>query len=224
MESSSTRTRRTDFILLLTPAAACVAIPGPGVILAALIVVTVLIVRRDVRGAVLRLWWRGPMSSIALGIAAGVAVVMLDASVIEPLVQHFIHSQPNVGALGTIQGNLPAYLRLLGIALVIGGIAEELVFRGFLIGWSCRLMGEQTVLPAMVLSSALFGFSHLYQGLAGVVETGIIGVLLATLYVGVGRRLLPGSFAHMTIDAFGITELYTNGAITHFVAHLLGRV
>jgi CAAX protease family protein len=224
MEAPSMHARRTEFVLLAVPIVACLAVPGPGVILAALIVATILVVRRNVREVVLRLWWRGPISSIALGIAAGLVIVMLDSSVIEPIVQQFIHSRANVGALGSVQGNLPAYLRLLLIALVIGGIAEELVFRGFLIGWSCRLMGERAVLPALALSSALFGFSHLYQGLAGVVETGIVGLLLATLYVGVGRNLLPSSFAHMTIDAFGITELYTNGAITHFVAHLFGRV
>jgi uncharacterized protein len=97
--------------------------------------------------------------------------------------------QANVRALGTVQDNLSAYLRLLLVALVIGGIAEELVFRAFLVGWSSRLMGERAVLPAVLLSSALFGFSHLYRGLAGVVETGIVGLLLAALYVGVGRRL-----------------------------------
>jgi membrane protease YdiL (CAAX protease family) len=221
MEAVATPARRTDFVLLAVPIVVCLVLPGPGVLLAALIVAATLALRRDIRSAALQLWWHGPVSSIALGIAAGAAIVILDSFVIDPVVQRLVHTSADVGAFSAVQGNVAAYVRLLLIAMLVGGVAEELVFRGFLIGWGSRLFGRRALLPAAVISSALFGFSHLYQGLAGVVETGTVGLLLAALYIGGGCKLLPCSFAHITVDAFGITELYSNGAISHFFAHLL---
>lgn len=221
MEAAATPSRPINFLLLGVPIAACLALPGPGVILAALIVATYLVVRRDVRAAVLCLWWGGPARSAAVGVAAGLAIVLLDSFAIDPLVHSLVRGDADVSALGAIQGNPIAYLRLLLIAFLVGGVAEELVFRGFIIGWGSRLFGERAVVPLALASSALFGFSHLYQGLAGVIQTGLVGLLLAALYVGAGRKLLPASFAHMTVDAIGVTELYTNGAIAHFFAHPL---
>jgi membrane protease YdiL (CAAX protease family) len=221
MEAVATSPRRIDFVLLAVPVAACLVLPGPGVLLAALIVAGILAKRSDIRLAVLQLWWRGPLSSIALGIAAGVAILLLDSFAIDPLVQRFAHAPPNVGAFDSVQGNVSAYVELLLVALVVGGVAEELVFRGFLIGWSTRLFGRRALVPVAIVSSALFGFSHLYQGLTGVVETGAVGLLLAALYIAGGRKLAPCSFAHITVDAIGVTELYSNGAIAHFFAHLV---
>jgi membrane protease YdiL (CAAX protease family) len=220
MEAVATSPRRIDFVLLAVPVAACLVLPGPGVLLAALIVAGILAKRSDMRSAVLQLWWRGPVPSVALGLAAGVAIVLLDSFAVDPLVQRFVHTPPNVGAFDSVQGNLFAYLELLLIALVVGGVAEELVFRGFLIGWSSRLFGQRALVPVATVSSALFGFSHLYQGLAGVIETGIVGFLLAALYIAGGRKLASCSVAHITVDAIGVTELYSNGAIAHFFAHL----
>jgi membrane protease YdiL (CAAX protease family) len=221
MEAVATSARRTDFALLAVPVVACLVLPGPGVLLAAAIVAAILAIRRDIRSMVLKLWWRDPMSSIALGVAAGLAIVMLDSFAIDPFVQRLVHTSADVGAFSAVQGNVSAYLRLLLIGLLVGAFAEELIFRGFLIGWGSRLFGRRALLPAVIISSALFGFSHLYQGPAGVIETGVVGLLLATLYIGGGCKLLPCSFAHITVDAFGITELYSNGAISHFFAHLL---
>jgi membrane protease YdiL (CAAX protease family) len=216
MQASSVYVRGIELLLLALPVIACLSIPGPGVIAAALIVTGVLIARRDVRSVVLDLWWRGPPASVALGIAAGVSINVFVQIIVDPLIHYLLNSKAQVSALGSISGDLRGYIQLLAIGLLFGGIAEELVFRGFLIGWSTRLLGERAILPSVVLSSALFGYSHLYQGLAGVIETAIVGLLLAILYVKAGRRLSPSSFAHMTIDAIGITDLYLNGAITEF--------
>lgn len=220
----SDRRRAIDLGLLALPITACLAVPGAGVIAAALIVAGILVARRDIRGVVLNLWWHGPISSLALGVAAGLGIIALDQVIIAPLVQHLFHSAPDVSALGAVNGNVRAYLQLLVVGFLIGGVAEELVFRGFLIGWVTRLFGKRAIGPAVLMSSLLFGFSHLYQGLAGVTDTAIVGLLLAILYVTAGRRLSPSSFAHMTIDAVGITDLYLNGAITHFLAHHLPRL
>lgn len=69
---------------------------------------------------------------------------------------------------------------LFSLVGVIGGIWEELLYRGFLIWFFLPVMG---VFLAIVCSSVIFGLGHCYQGWRNVFRTGIVGVILAVCYV-----------------------------------------
>jgi membrane protease YdiL (CAAX protease family) len=45
----------------------------------------------------------------------------------------------------------------------------------------------------------MFGLGHAYQGAAGIVKTGIVGLLMAGAYVGTGSLLAP-MLLHVVID------------------------
>ncbi|MCI0490217.1 MAG: CPBP family intramembrane metalloprotease [Blastocatellia bacterium] len=60
------------------------------------------------------------------------------------------------------------------------GISEEILYRGFLIWYISQFAG---LLPAVLLSSVLFGLGHIYQGLQGVIKTAAIGLFSALLYI-----------------------------------------
>ena len=81
--------------------------------------------------------------------------------------------------------------------VAIGGIWEELVFRGYLF-W---LLG-QWLSPGwnFVASTLLFGLSHGSQGLQAVATTSGIGAVLTTLRVLSGSMLLP-AFVHAAHNA-----------------------
>lgn len=87
-------------------------------------------------------------------------------------------------------------LEFVGVALT-AGITEEMVFRGFLI----PALGLATSSWAMatVISSALFGFVHAYQGVAGAVRAGVLGLVLALPFLATGS-LLPSMAGHALID------------------------
>lgn len=189
------------------PAALCLALPGPGAVLAFIVVIILLFARPDARAGALPLWWRGPAASIALGLATGVATYAANGALIAPVLDR-IFGAADLGAMQDVEGKLSAYLQLMAIGLLFGGIAEETIFRGYLIGWGARLFGVRATLPLLAFSSVIFGLSHLYQGMAGVVSTGLVGLVLGVLYAAAGRMLAPCILAHMTIDAIGITELY----------------
>lgn len=71
--------------------------------------------------------------------------------------------------------------RWLFPALAVAGSSfEELLYRGFLIGFFSPAAGAS---GAAVLSSALFGLGHLYQGWRGVLRTATIGLALAIGYL-----------------------------------------
>jgi membrane protease YdiL (CAAX protease family) len=79
---------------------------------------------------------------------------------------------------------------------VTAGICEELLYRGFLIAYLGALVG---LWPAVVLSSVVFGVGHSYQGVKGVVKTGIVGALLAGLYLLTGS-LWASMLVHAALD------------------------
>ncbi len=112
---------------------------------------------------------------------------------------------------GDIAGNLRAYLLMLGISWIIGGFAEEMFFRGFLI---TRL---QTVFDgvnlasgfAVLLPALLFGYVHVYyQGLYGFLNAGVIGLIFGTLFLLYKRNLWPLVLAHGFINSLGFTAQY----------------
>lgn len=94
--------------------------------------------------------------------------------------------------------------RLWLLVSITAGICEEIIFRGFLL-WYFPVLGavfrlEVPPLAALVLSSILFGFAHIYQGWRGVLGTGLLGALFAYLYISTGSLILP-ILCHILVDA-----------------------
>jgi membrane protease YdiL (CAAX protease family) len=89
-----------------------------------------------------------------------------------------------------------AELRLFTAVSITAGICEELLYRGFLIGYLSHWMG---VIQAALLSSLLFGVAHLYQGLRGILLTGAIGVFMSGIYLVSGSLYLP-MIIHAAVD------------------------
>lgn len=91
----------------------------------------------------------------------------------------------------------PAYLMPAGslevlfslVFITVVAISEETIFRGYL------LLRFQAILrspaAALVLSSAVFALGHAYQGSAGVVTVGAMGVLLGMVYLWRGSLIAP---------------------------------
>jgi uncharacterized protein len=72
------------------------------------------------------------------------------------------------------------------------GIDEELMFRGFLFYYfSSFWFPHINHLENALVTSAIFGFGHLYQGWKGILSTGVFGLILAGLFLWSGNLLLP---------------------------------
>lgn len=80
---------------------------------------------------------------------------------------------------------------------VSAGIAEELVFRSFLIAAVLRASGSLTV--AVTVSVAAFAVTHAYQGVAGVLRVAILGLALTAPLLLTGS-VFPAMIAHITLD------------------------
>lgn len=135
----------------------------------------------------------GMVWALAAG-ALGGAVLQLVSVVRDPAFRERIRPQ-----LESVRHLLPhdrregRWFTALGIT---AGICEEVLYRGFLIAYLAAFMN---VWAAAVVGGVLFGVAHLYQGVGGVVKTGVLGVGLGLATVATGSILAP-VVIHAVID------------------------
>ncbi len=96
-------------------------------------------------------------------------------------------------------GTTGGWIALLGFALPIVAVSEELLFRAAAIGVPATGSGTSPWALSIV-SSVAFGFCHGIQGRAGVLVTGVLGFVLAAAYVYTGS-LLVVIVAHYVLNA-----------------------
>jgi membrane protease YdiL (CAAX protease family) len=77
------------------------------------------------------------------------------------------------------------------IVSVTAGVCEEIIFRGFLLRYLHTAPWHLTLIWAIALSSAIFGLQHLYQGIAGVLQTTVMGVLFCLIFLITGNLAVP---------------------------------
>lgn len=144
-----------------------------------------------------------------LGLSVGtfVFVILLVAFVLGPLLRWFgappVQLQP---LIDLIEGDLATYLVFL-FPIVWGSAAfgEELLVRGFVFDRLEALCGTVWAVP---LQAGLFALGHAYQGITGVVNVFVVGLVLGVVYLRAGRNLWPVIAAHGFIDTFSITLVY----------------
>lgn len=194
--------------ICLSPLAPAIMIPGAGVLLSLAIVAAALLFIKRSRNGTLAFYQGSIARSLALGVAAGALLQIALYYLLEPFIEYLTQSEIALENFDAVRGNFSNYLMLLAVGLLFGGIAEELIFRGFVIGWGVTIFGKHSGTALAFLSAAAFGVAHFYQGIAGVLATAVVGLLLGLFYLLMERQLLPVIVAHMTINFIGITLIY----------------
>jgi membrane protease YdiL (CAAX protease family) len=92
------------------------------------------------------------------------------------------------GELCGIAPQSPTERRAFFLVCLTAGICEEILCRGLLITVLAQAVGTW---PAVVLSTAIFGLGHAYQGWKGIGKTAAAGLVLALLAVGSGSLYIP---------------------------------
>lgn len=131
---------------------------------------------------------------------------------LQPLLVWLIGRPVNLSALDFVRGNTTAFLMMLLMAWSTAAVGEELIFRGFVMNRLSEFQGEGRLawVSALLLQGALFGLAHFYQGLAGMVFTGVLGCLLGLAYLATGWNLWVPIIAHGLIDTVSLLALYLN--------------
>lgn len=138
------------------------------------------------------------------------AILLASALVIGPLRALLELPGADLSALDPIRGDPWAFAGLLAAAWITAALGEELLFRGFLLNEVADLLGGggSGWAASAVLTSAVFGAGHFYQGPGGVLATGVIGLVLAMAYLAADRNLWVPVVGHGLLDTVSLTALY----------------
>ena len=154
---------------------------------------------------------------LAVGLAFGIAFELLMKAIVMPL----FGAPPINPTYHYLAGNTAALPGAVYLMIAGGGFGEETVYRGFLFERLGKLLGGSTgAKTAIVLISAgLFALAHYPdQGLPGVEQASITGLVFGTIYVVTGRIWMP-MIAHAAFDLTALALIYWNveSPVAHFI-------
>jgi membrane protease YdiL (CAAX protease family) len=149
---------------------------------------------------------RSWIDDAALGIVFGAALKLLMKAVVMPL----LGADPINQAYHYLVGNRAALPGMIFAVTVGAGWGEETVFRGYLFERLGRLFGHGrgAKVAIVLLTAAFFGLAHyLEQGLPGVQQGMIVGVVFGTIYAITGRLWML-MCAHAAFDLTALAIIY----------------
>jgi hypothetical protein len=155
--------------------------------------------------------------TIVAGILLGVAFKLVMKAIVMPL----LGADPINRAYHYLAGNTAALPLMLLNVIVVAGLGEEIVYRGYLFERLGKLLGRSVMAKAatVLIAAGLFGAAHYgSQGLAGVQQATIGGLVFGTAFA-VTNRLWPLIIAHAALDVAAVFIIYWDleYAIAHWV-------
>jgi membrane protease YdiL (CAAX protease family) len=156
-------------------------------------------------------WARGMwMRTILIGLAAAAVRILLSSLVVDPVTAHFWPAAKGPSGFEEITGHWMVALRWLSIVWTFAAFGEEISYRGYLVTRAADVGGRSKTAYwlGVVAVSVLFGYGHYYKGPAGMLDSGMAGLVLGTAYLLSGRNLWVCILAHGFIDTFGVVALF----------------
>jgi uncharacterized protein len=144
---------------------------------------------------------------------------------IQPAIGYIFNEPADYSVYGFLEDNHRKYFLYLLYTWISAAIAEEIIYRGFLLPAGEKLFRQTWI--AVLVSSAIFSSAHFYQGWSGVALTFLFGIAFSLLYLRYGRNLWINIIVHGMIDSFFLTMAYTGNLAYYekpfeFIKKILG--
>lgn len=199
-------------VLVLLALGLPIVYPELGVIGSFVIAIAVAVIARKY-GSFRDMGFRRPASwpgLLGTTLLYGFLIQVTFTIVIEPGLSRLTGEPVDISVFDEVRGDFAGFLVLLAIGWVVGGFLEEFTFRGFIVGRVRWLLGSGVAATwAGVLVAAVpFGIAHLYQGVTGMIATGMIGFVLGAVYVYHRFNLWYAVLTHGFVNTAGIFGLY----------------
>jgi CAAX protease family protein len=199
---------RIDLGIVILSLLAILLIPPIGVLISFLAVIIYLLIGKNRQMNFRSVGFKVPenwLRTILLCLIFGILIELGFQIVLNPILEIATASKIDLSAYESLRGNISIYVMMIVIGWVVGGFIEEVLFRGFLLSRISKLFSGNTVIGdsiAIAITSAAFGFSHLYQGWSGVLSTGLISVIFGIIFVRTNKIIwypvLTHGFVNMT--------------------------
>jgi membrane protease YdiL (CAAX protease family) len=136
-------------------------------------------------------------------------IILVNDVFFQPAIELFF-GETDLAALDGIKGNIVNYLIFLLIMWVVAAFGEEFLYRGYMTKRLAIAFGntQKAWAVAILVSSVVFGFAHLYQGISGVISTGFVAIIFGVIFYRNPKNLWVGILTHGIYDVFGITMIF----------------
>jgi membrane protease YdiL (CAAX protease family) len=143
-------------------------------------------------------------------LAAAAVRILLGSLVIDPITAHFWPPAVAPSGMNEIMGHWRAALQWFALIWTFAAFGEEIGYRGYLLNRAADVAGRSKAgyWVGVLLVSVLFGYGHYYKGPAGIVDSGMAGLILGTAYILSGRNLWVCILAHGFIDTVGVVAVF----------------
>jgi membrane protease YdiL (CAAX protease family) len=161
---------------------------------------------RDVGFRVYRNWG----ITLTLGVVAGVAIELLELFATQPFLARLTGAMPDLSEFDRVAGSVKWLSVSLASTWTLFAFGEELIYRGYLMNRIAALIGDtrRGRLIALIFTSLVFGLAHFGQGITGVIENVIDGMILGSLYLAFGRSLAIPIIAHGVTDTMDFLLIF----------------
>ena len=177
-----------------------------------ILAIIALVTARLTRGGFAGLGFRRPGSwRLVIGLALGFVVMRWAIGAgVEALTAHIWPPIKAPKGTDEIVGHPLAALAALAIVWIFAAFGEEIGYRGLIMGRAAQALGggRPGWIVGLLVSAVLFGLGHVYKGPAGILDSGIAGLLLGGVYLLSGRCLWTCVLAHGLSDTLAVALAY----------------
>ena len=152
--------------------------------------------------------------TILLALAAATVRCLLGELVVDPLTARIWPAAHAPEGMEQIAGHWGVAFGWLCLVWTFAAFGEEISYRGYLVTRAADV-GNRSKLAywiAVLAVSVLFGYGHYYKGPAGIVDSGMAGLVLGAAYLLSGRNLWVCILAHGFIDTVGVVAVFMGWA------------
>ena len=155
-------------------------------------------------------WPKSWRRTVLVALGAAATRILLGSLVVDPITAHFWPPAVAPSGANEIKGHIFVALEWLGLVWTFAAFGEEISYRGYLLNRAADVFGRSkaALWIGVAISATLFGYGHFYKGPSGIVDSGMAGIILGTVYLLAGRNLWPCILAHGFIDSFGLVCAY----------------
>ena len=149
------------------------------------------------------LGWRPLLAGTGLGLA----FAAFNFLAIGPLLAAILGERPDLSAFAFVRTDGSGYVRMLVLSWLVGGLYEEVVFRGVIFSVLSSRFGTRrgAFALAALTTSALFAAYHVQLGAFGVANAFVVALALSAVQARWPRNLWPLIAFHATCDCVAFT-------------------
>jgi membrane protease YdiL (CAAX protease family) len=136
--------------------------------------------------------------TLAAGVSVGLLLEAFQLFVSQPILVRVLRKQPDLELFRALHGDVKWTLLAIAGAWTLAAFGEEMVYRGYLMNRVADLMKQTrwAWVVSLIVVHVGFGMAHAYQGITGIIDEGLAGLLFGVVYLRNGRNLAVPIIAH----------------------------